>query len=95
MPDLVADIVGVIPPGKGRTAVRFNRNHFHLRAGNLVGKEGKGQSGEVASAAGASDNDVRKLLPGLHELGFGFLTDNGLVKHHMVQNTAQGVLGAP
>ena len=57
---------------------------------DLVPHKGQGHAGEIASAAGAADDDIR-IFPDFLELFLGFQSDDGLVQQDMVQNTAQGI----
>ena len=77
---------------QGGTGGRFNRMNRNIFAVEFIINKREGQSGKIAAAAGASDNDIRVLADFFH-LFFGFEADNRLVEHDVVQNAAQGIAG--
>ena len=85
----VAEIVGVLAAGQGRTGSRFDGNHLHIfSAPQLFAEERKRNAGEIRSAAGAADDDIR-IIACHFKLFDGFLADHGLVHQYVVENAAQ------
>ena len=88
-PHRVAKVVAVLALGQGWAGRRLHAadGRIHL-AGQLLTYEGESKTGEVRSAASATHQQVRGLTD-LLELKQRFLTDHGLVKEDMVEDTAQ------
>ena len=88
----VAEVVGVHAAGQARRGLRLDRDDPVVRAvAEVPAEEREGQAGEVRSAAGAADDDVRRLAGHAHLLD-GFLADDRLVEQDVVEHRAQGVL---
>ncbi len=69
---------------------RFNRIYLNFPAVNLVTHIRIGKTCEIAPSARTSDHDIR-ILSDLFHLFFGFKADNGLMEHHMIENTSQRI----
>ncbi len=52
-------------------------------------QEREGESGEVGTAAGATEHGVGDGVAGFFELDHCFLTDHGLVQHDVVQHATE------
>ena len=88
----VAEVVRVHAPGQARRGFRFDRDHPVAGAlPEVPAEEREGQPGEVGAAAGAADDDVRRLAGHRHLLD-GLLADDRLVQQHVVQDAAERVL---
>jgi hypothetical protein len=93
-PHGVAEVIDVVALGEAGAGGRLHRDDadFLVSAGELVGREGERQAGEVGAAARAADDDVGGVV-GLLQLLLGLQADHRLVHEHVVEHAAQRVLG--
>ena len=92
-PGGVAEVVGVHAPRQRRTRRRLDgADHRVHPPGELLAEEGERQPAEVRAAAGAPDEDVRRLAD-LGELQERLLADDRLVQQHVVEHAPEGVPG--
>ena len=82
-----------MPRSKAGTSRRLDSDDaIPGTAAELGAKERQHQAGEVGSPAGAADKDVG-LIAGEGHLLHGLQAQHGLVKEHVVEHRAEGVLG--
>ena len=88
----VAEVVGVDAAGQARSRLRFDRDDPVLRPlAEVAAQERERQAGEVRAAAGAADDDVRRLAGHAHLLD-RLLADDGLVQEHVIEHRPERVL---
>ena len=86
----VAEVVSKRPFGHGGARGWFDSDDVDLFPRDLVSQEREGQACEVAPTASATYDDIG-VVAGLDELFLSFLTDDCLVKKHVVQHAPEGV----
>ena len=88
----VAEVVGVDAAGQARGRLGLAGDDPVLGAfPEVASEERERQAGEVRAAAGAGDDDIRRLAGHAHLLD-GLLADDRLVQQHVVQHGPEGVL---
>ena len=91
----VAEVVGVRASRQRRARGRLDgADHRVHPAGQLLAQERERQPAEVRAAAGAADEDVRRLAD-LGELEERLLADDRLVQQHVVEHRARGRTSRP
>ena len=80
-------VIGKRRPGHCRAGFRFDRIDGNIFAVDFVIDIWKSQSGKIAAAPGASNDDIR-IFPNFFHLLFGFKADDGLMQHDMIEHAA-------
>ena len=91
---LAGDIAVVIGKRAARdrgACFRFNRYNVDIGAVDLIEREWKRKTGEIAAAARAADHDVGQFFTRHFQLLFGLKTDNGLVQHNVIEHAAERI----
>lgn len=88
--DRVTEIIGEGAAGHGRAGGRLDADDVDILAVDLVTHEREADPGEIASAPGAADDDVR-IITGHGHLLLALQAVDRLVHHHVVQDAAEGV----
>src|SRR6202030_3749812 len=89
-----AEIIGVLAARQARAGRGLAGDDARLGTVTQARADKReGNTGEIAAAAGAADDDVG-IVAGHLELRHRLLPDDGLVQQYMVEDAAEGIFGA-